>query len=177
MRQEAPIPTLALLPWDDTGLGLLRAINTAGQKRHLGGPESEATLGERHGRYLAYHRPGEVEMLRTLVDGAVVGSVGYWEISRGGEMAYETGWEILTSHQGRGHGTRAAAMLIGRLKPVAVYRYVYAFPVPDNQGSNGICRKLGFGLVGTDDFEYPKGVFSPHNIWRLELASWLPPPA
>jgi RimJ/RimL family protein N-acetyltransferase len=160
---------LELLPWDGTGLGLLRAMNTAEQKRHLGGPESQEKMLDRHQRYLTYHRPGETEMLRIAVGGEVVGSIGYWEITRDGALAYETGWEIVTAHQGRGIGTRAAAALMARLKPLAAFRYVFAFPTPDNPGSNGICRKLGFELVAVEEAEYPQGVWSPHNIWRLDL--------
>jgi RimJ/RimL family protein N-acetyltransferase len=163
-----------LLPWDDTGLELLRASNTPEQKLHLGGPESEERLVERQSRYLTYRRPGEVEMLRIAADGEVVGSVGYWEINRDGGMAYETGWAILPRHQGRGFGSAATQMLMERLKPVAVYRYVFAFPVPDNQGSNGICRKLGFKLMGIEEAEYPKGVWAPHNVWRLDLPTLTP---
>ena len=51
------------MAWDESGLALLRAMNTPEQKRHLGGPESEARLLDRHARYLTYHRPGEVEVL------------------------------------------------------------------------------------------------------------------
>jgi RimJ/RimL family protein N-acetyltransferase len=108
-------------------------------------------------------------MLRIAADGVDVGSVGYWEITREGGMAYETGWAILPVHQGRGLGSAATRLMMDRLKPVAVYRYVFAFPVPDNQGSNGICRKLGFELMGVEEAEYPKGVFAPHNVWRLDL--------
>ncbi len=149
-------------------------MNTAEQKRHLGGPESEEKLAERHRRYLTYHRPGETEMLRIGVDGEVVGSIGYWEVTRDGGLAYETGWEILVAQHGRGFGTDAARALMQRLKPVANYRCVFAFPVPDNQGSNGICRKLGFDLTGVEEAEYPKGVFAPHNVWRLDLRGFSP---
>ncbi|MEO7223836.1 MAG: GNAT family protein [Devosia sp.] len=166
------MPTLDLLPWDDAGLDLLRAMNTAEQKRHLGGPETEEKLRERHSRYLTYHRPGEVEMLRIANAGEVVGSIGYWEVSRDGALAYESGWELLVAQHGRGFGSGAARTLMQRLKPVANYRYVFAFPVPDNQGSNGICRTLGFELTGVEEAEYPKGVFAPHNIWRLDLRTF-----
>jgi RimJ/RimL family protein N-acetyltransferase len=150
-------------------------MNTAEQKRHLGGPESEEKLTDRHRRYLTYHRPGELEMLRIADGGEVVGSIGYWEISREGAMAYETGWEILVAHHGRGFGAEAARALMVRLKSVANYRYVFAFPTPDNPGSNGICRKLGFQLMGVEEAEYPKGVFAPHNVWRLDLRTFAPP--
>jgi RimJ/RimL family protein N-acetyltransferase len=165
-----------LLPWDDSGLSLLRAMNTPAQKLHLGGVESEDKMLDRQARYLTYHRPGEVEMVRIGVEGVVVGSIGYWEIEWRGEKAYETGWEILPEHHGRGIGGAAATALMARLKQAARHPYVLAFPTPENPGSNGICRKLGFELVAVEDVEYPKGMFSPHNIWRLDLRR-LPPPA
>jgi len=160
------------MAWDESGLALLQAMNTPEQKRHLGGPESEAKLLDRHQRYLTYHQPGDVEVLRVAADGEIVGAVVYWSREEAGETIYEMGWEILSCHGGRGLGTASAAAALVRLQPIATHRYVYAYPTPENAGSNGICRKLGFELIGTDDFEYPKGVFSPHNIWRLDLANW-----
>lgn len=162
------INILTLLPWDETGLALLRSMNTPEQKRHLGGIETEEKLLDRHARYMTYHRPGEVEMLRIAVDGRVVGSIGYWEMERNGP-AYETGWEILEAHHGHGYGTAAARLLLERLKQEARRPYLFAFPAPDNEGSNGICRKLGFELLGVEEAEYPKGVWGPHNVWRLAL--------
>jgi RimJ/RimL family protein N-acetyltransferase len=171
------MPVIDLLAWDETGFALLAALNTADQKRYLGGPESAAKLRERHARYLTYHRPGDVEMLRIAVDGAVVGSIGYWQIERDGAPAYETGWEILSAWHGRGIGGGAAALLLARLAPLACHAHVYAFPTPDNPGSNGICRRLGFTLLTVEQLEYPAGVFAPHNIWRLDLSAFVPPSA
>jgi RimJ/RimL family protein N-acetyltransferase len=170
-----PAPNIDLLDWDQGGLELLRALNTPEEKLHLGGPETEAKTLDRHQRYLGYHQPGETEMLRIAVDGEVVGSVGYWERDEAGEKTYEMGWELLPRVHGRGIGTAATAALLGRLQPIARHRFVYAYPTPENAGSNGICRKLGFELLGTGDFEYPKGTFSPHNVWRLGLSAWSPP--
>ncbi|MBL8596874.1 MAG: GNAT family N-acetyltransferase [Devosia sp.] len=167
--ERRAIPILTLLPWDDAGLGLLRAMNTPEQKHHLGGVETEDKLAERQGRYLTYHRPGETEMLRIAADGEIVGSICYWETERDGAPAYETGWEVLPAHHGRGLGVAAARALLDRLRPLARHRYVFAFPTPDNPASNGICRKLGFELLGVEDTEYPTGVWSPHNVWRLDL--------
>jgi RimJ/RimL family protein N-acetyltransferase len=167
-------PRIELLAWDESGLALLQAMNIPAQKVYLGGPESDAKLLDRHTRYLTYHRPGEVEMLRISVAGAIAGSVGYWEREEAGQMIYEIGWEVLAAWHGRGVGTLAAAALLRRLKPVARHPAVFAYPTPENAGSNGVCRKLGFSHIGTGDFEYPQGVASPHNIWRLELANWPP---
>jgi len=150
-------------------------MNTPEQKRYLGGPESEAKLRDRHSRYLTYHLPGDVEVLRVRADGEIVGAVVYWSRQETGETIYEIGWEMLAAHGGRGLGTAAAGAALKRLQPVAAHRYVYAYPTPDNGGSNGMCRKLGFELLGTADFEYPIGTVSPHNIWRLDLAEWVHP--
>lgn len=158
-----------LLPWDDTGLDLLRACNTHEQTKYLGGPETEAKLLDRHARYLTYHRLGDTEMMRIAVNGEVVGSVGYWEIERSGEKAYEMGWAVVPTHQGQSLGASGTGAMIARLKPVATHRFVFALPAPDNPGSNGICRRLGFELVGVEQAEYPKGVWSPHNAWKLDL--------
>lgn len=110
-------------------------------------------------------------MLRVAVDGVVAGSVGYWAREEAGETMYEMGWELLARFHGRGLGSAAAAALLDRLRPIAKHRFIYAYPTPANAGSNGICRKLGFTLLGTSDFEYPLGTFSPHNIWRLDLTA------
>ena len=96
----------------------------------------------------------------------------------GGEPAYEIGWEMLPgSIRPRLRHAAAAALLLARLSRWRSHRYVYAYPTPENRGSNGICRKLGFELLGIEEAEYPKGVWSPHNIWRLDLSCALPPPA
>ena len=108
-------------------------------------------------------------MLRIELAGSTVGSVGYWELEWQGEHAYEMGWELLMPFHGRGIGSVATGLLIAELRDVARHRYVYAFPTPDNPGSNGICRKLGFELIGVSDVEYPLGTISPHNNWRLDL--------
>lgn len=164
---------LKLLPWDERGAALLEAMNTPAQKRHLGGIETAEKLADRQRRYVTYHRPGETEMVMVELDGEIVGSTGYWETEWKGEPAYETGWEVLTAHHGKGLGARASGMLLARLKPIATHPYVYAFPTPDNPGSNGICRKLGFELTGVEEAEYPRGVWSPHNIWRLDLRTFV----
>ncbi len=175
LRGQGTRPTVDLLPWDETGRALLDALNTAEQKRHLGGPEAIAKLDDRHTRYLTYHRPGEVEMLRIGTGGAIVGSIGYWEIDREGVAAYETGWEILPAFHGRGLGLAAGLAMLDRLRPLARYRYIFAFPAPENLASNILCDRLGFEHIAVEDFEYPKGVISPHNEWRLDLS--LRPPA
>ena len=47
---------------------------------------------------------------------------------------------------------------------------MHAFPNVENAPSNAICRKLGFTLLGAQEFEYPKdsGEFMRCNDWVLE---------
>ena len=164
------LPEIALLPWDESGVALLAAMNTPEQKAHLGGPETEAKLAERHSRYLTYHMPGEVEMLLVSCDGRIVGSTGYWEREWGGRTVYEAGWEIRPDHLGRGIGRRATALLLDRLRHSARHPELHAFPAPGNLASNAICRSLGFTLLGPCEFEYPKGQPMVCNDWRLLLS-------
>jgi RimJ/RimL family protein N-acetyltransferase len=48
-------------------------------------------------------------------------------------------------------------------------RYVHAFPSVDNPASNALCRRLGFELLGDDEFEFPPGSFMRCNDWRFDL--------
>ena len=169
-RPEIAEPTeIELLAWDATGLELLRTLNSPEQKRYLGGPESEAKLADRQARYLTYHLPGDTEMLRIATAGKIVGSIGYWAIERPDGPAYEAGWELISEFQGQGIGKGALRAMLARLRPLARNRFVFAFPTPDNATSNGLCRSIGFELIGVEDFEYPLGTISPHNVWCFDL--------
>jgi hypothetical protein len=53
--------------------------------------------------------------------------------------------------------------------PMAIYRFMHAFPSVSNLASNAICRKLGFSLIEACEFEYPAGNFMMCNDWHLVL--------
>ncbi|HEX3055163.1 MAG TPA: hypothetical protein VHP82_03380, partial [Gaiellaceae bacterium] len=55
------------------------------------------------------------------------------------------------------------------------HRFMHAFPNVDNAASNAICVKLGFELLETCEFEFPKGHFMTCNDWRLDLHAGLSP--
>ena len=48
---------------------------------------------------------------------------------------------------------------------------MHAYPAVDNDPSNGLCRKLGFELLGPSDFEWPSGsgTLMRCNDWRFDL--------
>ncbi|MFE7707078.1 GNAT family N-acetyltransferase [Streptomyces sp. NPDC057486] len=162
-------------PWSDGDLELLRRVNAPELMDHLGGPESEEQLMVRHGRYveMSADRTGRGRMFRiTLADGGggeAVGTIGFWERTWQGQEVYETGWAVLTGHQGRGIATAATRAVVEQARAERKHRYLHAYPSVDNGASNAVCRRVGFVLIGECDFEYPPGHALLTNDWRLDL--------
>src|SRR3954471_21451892 len=97
--------SVRLEAWAEGDLPLLgRLLGDPAMTEHLGGPESEAKLADRHARYLRGGEPGSGSMFKLVDDetGEALGSVGYWEKEWRGGTVYETGWAVLPEHQGRG---------------------------------------------------------------------------
>ncbi|MCO5992920.1 GNAT family N-acetyltransferase [Actinoallomurus rhizosphaericola] len=158
-------------PWGEGDLELLRRINAPEMMEHLGGPESEEKVLDRHRRYLEARDLGPEAMFRIVVlpEREAVGNIGYWEREWRGETVYETGWCILPEFSGRGVATAAGRLVVERARARRRHRYLHAYPSVDHPASNAICRKLGFTLLGACDFEYPPGHLMRCNDWRLEL--------
>jgi RimJ/RimL family protein N-acetyltransferase len=159
-------------PWAEGDLQLLhRLLGDPAMTEHLGGPESPEKIEERHGRYLS----GDIEakMFRVVDSstGESVGSVGYWERESHEGRVWETGWMVLPEFQGRGIATVATEQVIELCRAEEKHRYLYAYPSVENAPSNAICRKLGFEVVDTEEFEYPprSGNILRCNNWRLDL--------
>lgn len=153
-------------PWGPGNLDLLRGLLCdPAMMEHLGGPETEERIAKRQADY---EQPGSGQF--RIVDpasGAGAGWVGFWEREWRGEQVYEIGWSVLPGYQGRGLASAGARDALARL--AGELRYVHAFPSVDNAPSNGICRKLGFDLLGPFDSEYPKGHPLRCNDWRFDL--------
>jgi RimJ/RimL family protein N-acetyltransferase len=159
-----------LKAWTAADLDLLRQANSREMTAHLGGPESEEKLLDRHRRYLELTDPAFGRMFSVvLADGRRVANIGYWERAWQGEPVYETGWSVAPAFHGRGVATAAALAVIERVRAQHRHKYLHAFPAVGNAASNAVCRKAGFSWQGKIDFEYPKGTVSPHNDWRLDL--------
>ncbi|GAA1280792.1 GNAT family N-acetyltransferase [Saccharothrix xinjiangensis] len=153
-------------PWSEGDLGLLRRLNAPEMTTHLGGPETEARLVDRHRRYLAL---GDGRMFRVEVDGAPAGSVGYWARSWQGEPVWEVGWSVLPEFQGRGVARAAALAVVGFARAEGTRRWARAFPSVDHTASNAVCRRAGFTFLGEVDFEYPPGRPMRCGDWGVEL--------
>jgi RimJ/RimL family protein N-acetyltransferase len=163
---------MRLEPWDDRGLDLERRGNIPEMTVYLGGPEPDAALVDRHERILGF-APGAGRMFLIMVPDAPdpVGSVGYWEKEWGGGTVYEMGWKVLPGFQGRGLAVRATVAAIGFAGAEGRHPWAHAYPRVDNAGSNAVCRKVGFALLGECDFEFPKGNPIRCNDWRYTLTS------
>ena len=158
-----------LEPWGKGDLPLLRRLlGDPAMTEHLGGPESEEKLRNRQGRY---ERESGMFKIVDEDTGEAAGSVGYWEKDWRGGTVYETGWSVLPEFQGRGIAVAATRLVIERAGAERKHRYLHAFPSVENAPSNAICRKLGFELLGDEEFEYPKGHFMRCNDWRLDLSA------
>ncbi|SEO33032.1 GNAT family N-acetyltransferase [Actinacidiphila rubida] len=159
-----------LRPWSPDDLWLLRRTNAPEMTEHLGGPESEQALLDRHARY---QRIGgdDGRMYAVLLEetGEVAGSIGFWGITWQDEPVFETGWGVLPEFQGRGVAVAAARAVTAQAAAQGTRRRLHAFPKVRHTASNAVCRKAGFALMGECDFEYPKGNPIRCNDWRTEL--------
>jgi RimJ/RimL family protein N-acetyltransferase len=155
-------------PWGEGDLPLLeKALGDPQMMEHLGGPESPEKIARRQA---GYERQGTGQF--KIVDeatGEAVGWVGYWERMWRGEQVYEIGWSVIPAFQGRGIGGSATAQAIAIARSGRKHRFLHAYPSVDNAPSNAICRKLGFTILGSYEFEYPPGHFMQCHEWRLDL--------
>lgn len=157
--------TVQIEPWSDADIDLLRRINTPEMKRHLGGPETEVKLLDRHQRYMFT----TMYRIVLLPERESVGSIGYWDRVWQDDTVYEMGWNVLPEFQGRGIAATAAEQVIALARDEDRHQYVHAFPSVNNPASNAICRKVGFELIEECDFEYPPGRWMRCNNWRFKL--------
>ncbi|MFE7774428.1 GNAT family N-acetyltransferase [Streptomyces sp. NPDC057445] len=166
-------PAVRIEPWAEGDFPLLQAANAPELMQHLGGPESDEKLAERHRRYVALtaDRTGGGRMYRVVLTdgGEAVGSIGFWESTWQGEKVYETGWSVLPGFQGRGVATAATRAVVAEARAAARHRYLHAFPSVGNAPSNSVCRRAGFSLLGECEFEYPPGRPMRGNNWRIDL--------
>ncbi|MFC9330221.1 GNAT family N-acetyltransferase [Kitasatospora sp. NPDC057015] len=168
-----------LEPWAEDDLWLLRQTNAPEMTEHLGGPETEQQLLDRHRRYVDLPGTGRGRMFTVHLAGEerAAGSIGFWETVWRGEKVYETGWAVLPGFQGRGVAVAAARAVIAAVRAEERHRELHAFPSVGNPASNAICRRAGFTLLDECEFEYPKGSFMRCNDWCLDLTAPAAPAA
>jgi RimJ/RimL family protein N-acetyltransferase len=176
--QDRSTSPVGIRPWAEGDLPLLaRLLGDPEMTLHIGGPESPEKLRHRHERYL--REVAEGEGLFCIVVGperTPAGWVGVWDSDWDDSTVWEVGWHVLPEFQGLGVATAGTELALKHTRTRGRHRFVHAFPSIDNAGSNGVCRKLGFELLGEVDVEYPPGHTMRSNNWRLDLLAEEPAP-
>lgn len=134
---------------------------------HLGGPEPDDVLIERHHRYLRLWEQGSARMFVIVDDGSAVGGIGWWDITWRDAPMYETGWFVVPEAQGRGVAASALASTIDDVTRHGDGRPLAAFPATSNVPSNRLCERAGFQLRGTEVWPF-RGTQLDVNAWILE---------
>jgi RimJ/RimL family protein N-acetyltransferase len=159
-------PTAHIEPWGPGNLPLLVLLNDPEMTMHVGGPERPEQLADRQARY----EPEDSRQYRIVAEtGEGAGWVGYWERTWRDHQVWEIGWAVLPGFQGRGIASSATAQLIEVARAERLHRFVHAYPKVENAASNGICRTLGFTLLGEVDLEGRWDGVAHCNDWRLDL--------
>lgn len=163
----AATPTIR--PWDADDLPLLVRANTAEMTAHLGGPESDEELRERHERYLRLTASGEASMYVIDLDGAPAGTIGFWRVEHDGVPAYEAGWSVFPEFQGSGVAASALHLVIRAVTARGDRELLVAYPGVGNPASNALCRRAGFEHRGSNTMPWRGGELA-FNIWVLDMS-------
>lgn len=143
----------------------------------LGGPVSPDLMPDKVRRDVAEVEADTSWIQMIVPDPArpddVAGNVALWSHEQDGETISEIGWMVLTEHQGRGVGKRAVRMMLERARDEHRWGLVHATPAVSNGPSNGLCRSVGFRLLGERDIEFAGHPFRV-NDWVIDPATDLP---
>ena len=145
----------------------------------LGGPLPREGIEAKVRRDMADTASGRTWVLMILPDeaevGTVAGTVALWSHPEGTETISEVGWMVLPEFQGRGLATAAVRVLLERARTENRWGIVHAFPGVTNRPSNGICRRLGFTLLGEQDVVFADRTLRA-NHWQIDPAAGLHQP-
>ncbi|WP_051969614.1 GNAT family N-acetyltransferase [Kitasatospora azatica] len=109
-----------------------------------------------------------------LEDDATAGTVTLWNHELDGRAFSEIGWMVLPEYQGRGLAKQAVAAVLGLAAADGRWGLVHAFPATTNGPSNGICRSLGFSLLGEREVLFAgRSLRTSH--WVFDTAPAAPP--
>lgn len=106
------------------------------------------------------------------LDGRIIGTVSARELSRF-QGRVEIGYMLSSAYHGRGLGTRAVAMVLGRLFEWPFLHRVWLTTAADNLASQGLARKLGFTLEGVmREHYFIDGQRKDQQVWGLLRSEW-----
>jgi RimJ/RimL family protein N-acetyltransferase len=100
----------------------------------------------------------------------VAGSVALWSHDDRGTPMSEIGWMVRPEFQGQGIAKSAVHMLLALARDQDRWGLVHAFPAVTNAPSNGVCRSVGFSLVGETETIFADRLFRT-NHWVINPAT------
>ncbi|MBO1415507.1 GNAT family N-acetyltransferase [Streptomyces sp. FH025] len=130
----------------------------AAMMSELGGPLPREAVEARLAKDLALVA-ADSAWIRMIVpdgadDGEAVGTVTLWRYEENGVTVTEIGWMVLPEHQGRGLAKAAVRQVLDAAAKDGRWGEVHANPGVTNGPSNGICRALGFRLLGEGEVDF-----------------------
>lgn len=166
---------IRLRPWRAEDLPLLVSANTPAMTAHLGGPESDEAVRERHAKYLRLTGAPDHAIAAIEADGVAVGGVNWWPSEWEGEPVTEMGWFVVPAAQGLGAASAGTRLAIADARARAVNRLLVAFPALDNAPSSRLCAAVGFVRRGEARFPYRNTVLRV-GVWTQHLDAPADPP-
>lgn len=137
----------------------------------LGGPLPGVGIADKVRRDVEEAVAGESWIKMIVPDDAdpavVAGTVTLWSHPEDGEAISEVGWMVLPEFQGRGLAKAAVRAVLADARSAGRWGLVHAFPGVSNAASNGICRSLGFTLVGEQDVTFADRVLRTKH-WQID---------
>ncbi|MBD0692705.1 GNAT family N-acetyltransferase [Streptomyces sp. CBMA123] len=150
----------------------LRMRCDAGMMAELGGPLPREKVAARLRKDLALVAADTAWIkVIALDDGAgggeaAAGVVTLWQDEEDGAAVSEIGWMVLPDFQGRGLAKAAVRRVLDAAAADGRWGVVHANPGVSNGPSNGICRSLGFRLLGERDLGFADRVLRT-NHWAV----------
>lgn len=137
----------------------------------LGGPLPRNGMEEKVQRDVARTEADQWWVLTILADddpASVAGGISLWQHEADEDLAgSEIGWMVLPEYQGRGLAKAATRAVLERARDDGRWGMIHATPAVSNGPSNGICRSLGFTLVGQIDVDFA-GRRLHCNHWQID---------
>jgi RimJ/RimL family protein N-acetyltransferase len=135
----------------------------------LGGPRPAEEIPAKVAADVAHVQAGAGWILMIIPEGTddVAGSVVLWTNSDHGEPYSEIGWMVLPERQGQGLAKAAVREVLDRARRDGRWGPIHAYPGVTNGPSNGICRSLGFTLLGQEVIDFADTEFAA-NHWMID---------
>jgi RimJ/RimL family protein N-acetyltransferase len=166
---------LALRPVDRADYSVIARINTDPELMrhiHTGVPhQHDECSADLERGITAWHDDGFGPFVTELLDGTVVGTVGFGRPAWCPEAmpGPDVGWTVLQAHQHHGYATEAAAASIAWFFRAGLGSRVVGIHNTDNPASGAVMRRIGMRWLR--QMVHPQCQY-PIELWETTAAKW-----